>query len=226
FQGYYWMHDTVAAMDNHPISYIYSVDLFWGSFGGVPVLFDPEYLGVASGIICLVFYMQVCVYSVIEFCRFSSRYDFPCMRMLVKGIRKSEADQFASYLYMAVGFLFASVLIPSLGLLALFSISCFGDTMAAQVGMRIGNHKIPFNTHKSWEGLVAGAVTRFVSAALFVGWWWSLVSMLVYVFADAVTPSKIPMSDNLAFPLLSTIAFLLFSLAGIPYAPLIFVPRL
>ncbi len=51
-------------------------------------------------------------------------------------------------------------------------------------------------------------------------------AVVVYVVADALTPSKIPMSDNLAFPLISTCAFLLFSLAGIPYSPLIPVPRL
>ncbi len=226
FQGYYWMHDFVSSMQDPPVTYVDAVQLFWGSFGGIPVLFDAEYLGTASFIICIVFYLQFYVYSIIEFTRFSSRFDFPFMSAIVKGIRKSEAHEFASYLYLAAGFLFASVLIPSLGLLALFSISCFGDTMAAQVGMRVGKHKLSFNTHKSWEGLIAGAVASFLSAALFVGWWWSLVAVVVYVVADALTPSKIPMSDNLAFPLISTCAFLLFSLAGIPYSPLIPVPRL
>nr|MDO8115446.1 hypothetical protein [Candidatus Sigynarchaeota archaeon] len=198
----------------------------WGSNGLGFSFLDPEYLGVSNMLIFLVFYIQFMLSSIMEFCRFSRKFDFPFLSTLAKGLRASEIEVFGSHVYMAAGFLFASFFLPPLGLLAIFGLSCFGDTAAAQVGMRVGKHKLGFNRKKSWEGLIAGAITSYIAASLFVGWIWSGVATAVFVAVDALTSNRLKASDNIAFPVFVTIAFLAFSLFQIPYAPLIAIPRI
>ncbi|MHA1794437.1 MAG: hypothetical protein ACTSVI_17510 [Promethearchaeota archaeon] len=226
FEGYYWMHDIISRMDPRPFSMVHAITWFWGASGGPYVFFDPEYLGVANIIIIMIFYIQFILYSIMEFCRFSRKFDFPLQGTLSKALRNKEAYTFASYLYFSAGFLFAAFFLPPLFLLGIFGMSCFGDTLAAQIGMRWGKHKISFNPDKSWEGLIAGTITSYFCAIFFMGAIWSIVAAITFLIVDALTSKIIKLSDNLAFPIFAVFSFILFSFSGIPVSPLITIPVL
>ncbi len=192
---------------------------FWGDSTGMVLqnyLDKSHPYGVAQGIIILIFYMMSWLFLVTDTMRLSSVFYFPMGKILENTLRESEVNAYASYVHFSVGFLYASLLSPPTLLLGIFALFTFGDTMAATIGIRIGKHKIKVNPKKSWEGTIAGFLASFLIAVPFVGWEWGFAGALLFVLIDVITPTPIPISDNILVPIAIPILYWGLAWMGIP----------
>jgi len=174
-----------------------------------------------QGIIFLFFFLLTTIFTMNEGARLGKWFYFPLRKLASFGIREKEKETVASYVYLAIGMLFAAIFLYPVPLFSIIGILCFADTAASLFGRKYGKHKLQFNRTKSWEGSIAGFIICLIVTFLLVGFIWGLVASLVFFIVDAITP-VLPLSDNIGIPLAVTSAYLLLSLLQIPMYSLIF----
>lgn len=74
---------------------------------------------------------------------------------------------------MAVGAAVQLLRLPVPYALAAFGILGFGDAASALVGIAFGQHKLPWNRRKSWEGTFAGVVVAAAAAIALASFWYA-----------------------------------------------------
>lgn len=62
----------------------------------------------------------------------------------------------------------------------------FGDSFSAVIGKSYGSRKLPLNSLKSIEGLIAGIIAATLASSLFVNWVYALVSSCIAIFVESL----------------------------------------
>jgi len=196
------------------------LDRYWGSLDGLNMCRLRSF-DFGQGIIFMLFLLLTTIFTINEGARIGKWFYFPLRKLASFGIREKEKETVASYVYFAVGMLFAAIFLYPVPLFSVIGILCFADTAASLFGRRYGKHKLQFNRTKSWEGSAAGFIVCLIVTFLLVGFIWGLVASLVFFIIDSITP-VLPISDNIGIPLAATSAYLLLSLLQIPMYSFLF----
>ncbi|MHA1819880.1 MAG: hypothetical protein ACTSU2_16120 [Promethearchaeota archaeon] len=136
-------------------------------------------------------------------------------------LRKKEYKSAGPQLFIVVGSIVAFSLakynvLNGPALLGILSVSFFSDALAAIIGRRYGVHKIKVhnNEQKSIEGFLAGGISAFIFAVIFMGPFYALICALVFFLIDFY-PIKV--ADNILNPILISFSVTItYFLTGIP----------
>jgi len=144
--------------------------------------------------------------------RLQSFYQLPpwAKRWFFSSLKKNEMKSFSSATTLILA-LFPFVMGPAQILLTLAFVSSLADAASSLFGRRFGKHVFPRGSTKTIEGYVAGAVTAFLIAMLFLNWFnesgFSQVVIILTAIAIAVVVFLIDVTtktlwDNILNPLL------------------------
>lgn len=114
---------------------------------------------------------------------------------------EEEIESYGTYLYFAIGQMFAAFLCPPMVYFAILGMSGIADLMTSQVGIRWGKHHIKWNSKKTWEGNIAGTITAFIICLPFIGIIWGIIFALAFMAIDLFTSKPFNISDNLLIPI-------------------------
>jgi len=168
------------------------------------------------------FYILALIMLTNEFTRKSRYLTCPSNFLSTILLNKDEKQGYGTYLYFAVGHMFAALICPPMVFLSILGISTIADLIASQIGIRYGKNHIKFNQEKTWEGTIAGSVAAFLVSFLFIGHIWALIFTFLFLFLDILTEKPVKVSDNLIFPIaLSIIYFVIRFVLNLNYYTLI-----
>jgi dolichol kinase len=163
-------------------------------------------------VIFFFFYILNLVFLANEMTRKSKRYIFPFFNFIISQLNimsEREKKSYGTYLYFSVGQLFAAFICPPMVFFAILGMSSIGDLMTSQVGIKFGKKRISWNPNKTYEGSIAGMIVCFMICFIFIGPVYSLILTGGFVFCDMYTTKPLNISDNLLFPVISAILFVL-----------------
>lgn len=109
------------------------------------------------------------------------------------------------------GFLVACLLFPKDIALSAMIILTFGDGFSTLVGVHFGRHKLPWDKKKSYEGFLAGLLTSFLGALLFVSPLLAFFASFVGMIVESVKKPHVIFDDNMLIPLCVGAFMLLFT---------------
>ncbi|TFF93728.1 MAG: hypothetical protein EU544_05450 [Promethearchaeota archaeon] len=156
------------------------------------------------------FFYSFCMFMLANELTRKTRYlSFPFNLLPRLLMTKEEKDSYGTYLYFAMGQMFAAFVCPPMVYFAILGMSGIGDLMTSQVGIRWGKHQIQWNQRKTWEGNVAGTITSFFICLPFIGVVWALIFAITFMAFDLFTNRPINLSDNLLIPIGCALIFLL-----------------
>ena len=112
-----------------------------------------------------------------------------------------EKQSYGTYLYFAIGQMFAAFLCPPMVFFSILGIASIADLMTSQIGIRYGKRHIKWNSDKTWEGTIAGTITSFILCVFFVGIIWSIIFTMAFLIFDVITSKPLDVSDNLLIPI-------------------------
>ena len=144
-----------------------------------------------------------------EFTRKSKHFSFLFNIFPKLYLTSEEKKSYGTYLYFAIGQMFASLICPPMIFLSILGISSISDLSTSQVGIRFGKNHISWNKDKTWEGTVAGVITTFGICFFFVGFLWSFIFTLIFLFCDILTSNPLKISDNLLIPIASSLVYVI-----------------
>lgn len=147
------------------------------------------------------FYVLSIFILINEFARKSERLSFPFTFFTKIYLTNKEHENYGTYLFFAVGQMFAAFISPPMVFFAILGISSISDLMASQIGIRFGKNYIKWNKNKTWEGTLAGTITTFLLCNFFIGVFWSLIFAVAFLIFDIFTNKPINISDNLLIPI-------------------------
>jgi dolichol kinase len=147
------------------------------------------------------FYVLSIFMLINEFSRKSKKLSFPFTFFTKIYFNDKEHENYGTYLFFAIGQMFAAFISPPMIFFAILGISSISDLMASQIGIRFGKKHIKWNENKTWEGTLAGTITTFIICFLFIGVFWSLIFTVAFLVFDVVTNKPINISDNLLIPI-------------------------
>ncbi|UCD01560.1 MAG: hypothetical protein JSV23_00615 [Promethearchaeota archaeon] len=148
------------------------------------------------------FFYTLCLFMLAnEFSRKSSSFSFPFTFFPNLYLSEKEQENYGTYLYFAIGQLFAAFICPPMVFFAILGISAISDLMTSQFGIRFGKNHIKWNQNKTWEGTIAGVITTFLICFFFVGIFWSLIFTIIFLIFDIFTTKPFNVSDNLLIPI-------------------------
>ena len=155
------------------------------------------------------FFYLLCMFMLAnEFTRKSRYISFPFNFFTRLYLNEKEQDSYGTYLYFAIGQMFAAFISPPMIFLAILGISSISDLITSQVGIRYGKKHISWNKRKTWEGTIAGTLITFVICYFFIGILWSLIFSITYLAFDILTNKPINASDNLLIPIGCSIVYI------------------
>ena len=156
------------------------------------------------------FFYLLCMFMLAnEFTRKSKHISFPFNFFTKLYLDEKEQDSYGTYLYFAIGHMFAAFISPPMILFAILGISSISDLITSQIGIRYGKIRISWNKKKTWEGTMAGTLSTFLICLFFIGILWSLIFSIVYLILDIITNKPIKISDNLLIPIGCSIVYVL-----------------
>lgn len=154
------------------------------------------------------FFYSFCLLLLInEITRKTKYWQFPFNLLPKLVMTDEEIKSYGTYLYFAVGQMFAAFICPPMVYFAILGMSGIGDLMTSQVGIRFGNKHIVWNKKKTWEGTIAGTITSFLICYMFVGLLWSIIFSICFMCIDLFTNKPLNVSDNLLIPIGCAILF-------------------
>lgn len=154
------------------------------------------------------FFYILCIFMLAnEFTRKSRLFSFPFNIFPKLYLSKEEKENYGTYLYFAIGQMFAAFICPPMVYFAILGISSISDLMASQVGIRFGKRHIIWNKNKTWEGTIAGIISTFLICFLFVDVYWSLIFTFIFFILDISTSKPIKVSDNLLIPICCSLTY-------------------
>lgn len=136
-----------------------------------------------------------------EFARKSHNFSFPFTIFPKLYLSNEERENYGTYLYFAIGQMFAAFICPPMIFFAILGISSISDLMTSQFGIRFGKNHISWNQNKTWEGTLAGVISTFLISFLFVGFFWALIFTIIFLLLDILTNQPFNVSDNLLIPI-------------------------
>jgi dolichol kinase len=136
-----------------------------------------------------------------EFTRKSRQFSFPFTFFTKIYLSEKEKQNYGTYLYFAIGQMFAAFVCPPMVFFTILGIGSISDLMTSQIGIRFGKTNISWNKIKTWEGTIAGTLSTFLLGFLFVGIFWSLIFTFAFLIIDIFTDKPINISDNLLIPI-------------------------
>jgi len=154
------------------------------------------------------FYLFCIIILATEFTRKSKHLFFPFTIFTKIYLTNEETQSYGSYLYFAIGHLFAAFICPPMIFFTILGISSISDLVTSQIGIRFGKRSIPWNKKKTWEGSISGVLATFLISFIFVGVFWSIIFALAFLFFDIITSKPINMSDNLLIPIGCSLIFI------------------
>jgi len=154
-------------------------------------------------------YIFALIMIVNEISRKNKYISFPFTLVPKLVLAEDEKQNFGTYLFFAVGQMWAAFSCPPMIYLSILGMSGLADLMTSQIGIRYGNHKIPWNSKKSWEGTIAGVLTALILCYLFIGLIWAIIFSITFLLIDISTRKPLNASDNLLIPIGCSIVFLL-----------------
>jgi len=147
------------------------------------------------------FYIFCLITIVNEFTRKSKYMSFPLNFISNLLLTDEEKKSYGTYLYFAIGQMFAAFICPPMVYFSILAMSSIGDLMSSQIGIRYGKTPITWNKKKTWEGTIAGTVTSFMICLIFVGFIYALIFAIVFMSFDLFTRKPLNLSDNLLIPI-------------------------
>ena len=185
------------------------IQLFANSRSTSDVLFS---FGWFYYILFFFFYAFCFIMLANEFTRRNPRYVFPFNYMTRLLLSEDERREYGTYLYFAIGQMFAAFLCPPMVFFAILGMSSIGDLMASQVGIRLGKTHISWNQKKTWEGTIAATISCFIICFFFIGIFWGVLFSVVFMIFDIFTGKgfrNINLSDNLLIPIGCAVVYLI-----------------
>jgi len=147
------------------------------------------------------FFYIFCIISLAnELTRKTKKLAFP-FNLFTIIITEEEKESYGTYLYFAIGQLFAAFLCPPMVFFAILGMSGIADLTASQVGIRWGKTHIKWNNKKTWEGTLAATTVAFIICIFFVGLIWAIIFTFAFMCFDLFTEKPIKISDNLLIPI-------------------------
>jgi dolichol kinase len=148
------------------------------------------------------FFYALCLFLLAnEITRKTKSLAFPFNLFPKLVMTEEEKQSYGTYLYFAIGQMFAAFLCPPMIFFCILGISSIADLMTSQVGIRWGKRHIQWNSDKTWEGTVAGTITAFILCIFFVGIIWSIIFTVAFMIFDIITSKPLNVSDNLLIPI-------------------------
>jgi dolichol kinase len=155
------------------------------------------------------FFYLLCMFMLAnEFTRKSKHVSFPFNFFTKLYLTEKEQDNYGTYLFFAIGQMFAAFISPPMIFFAILGIGSISDLITSQIGIRYGKKHISWNNKKTWEGTIAGTIISFVICFLFIGIFWSLIFSILYMIFDIFTNKPIKLSDNLMIPIGCSIVYI------------------
>ena len=147
------------------------------------------------------FYIFYLIISTNELTRKTKYITFPLNFLPNLLLTDEEKRTYGSYLYFAIGQMFAAFICSPMVYFSILAMSSIGDLMTSQFGIRYGKRHISWNPKKTYEGTLAGSITSFAICFLFVGFLWALIFTITFTAFDIFTKKPINISDNLLIPI-------------------------
>ncbi|MFW9998542.1 MAG: hypothetical protein ACFE9Q_01395 [Candidatus Hodarchaeota archaeon] len=144
-----------------------------------------------------------------EFARKSRFFSFPFTIFPKLYLSDEERESYGTYLYFAIGQMFAAFICPPMVFFTILGISSISDLVTSQVGIRFGSSRILWNKKKTWEGTLAGMITTFIICLFFIGVYWGGIMSLIFLIFDIFTNIPIKLSDNLLIPIGCSLTYVL-----------------
>ncbi|MBV6518629.1 MAG: hypothetical protein DCC43_07520 [Candidatus Brocadia sp.] len=146
-----------------------------------------------------VLFSLLIIYFVSECLRVNG-YSFPLFGGITRSsIRKLEERGFAfGPITLVLGACFSLLFFSNSLASTVIWIVAFADTAAAIVGMRLGNHRIPYNIKKSVEGSLAAWAVAFVCGWIYLP---LLPALITAFFSSIIESLPLRSLDNLLIPL-------------------------
>ena len=113
------------------------------------VLFSLEWFYY---VIFFFFYILSLVMLINEFTRKNKYLGFPLNFIPLLLLSEEEKEKYGTYLYFAIGHMFAAFICPPMAFFAILAMSSVGDLIPSQVGMRYGKLHILWNKKKRMKG--------------------------------------------------------------------------
>jgi dolichol kinase len=156
------------------------------------------------------FFYLLCMFMLAnEFTRKSKYISFPFNFFTKLYLNEQERESYGTYLYFAIGQLFAAFISPPMIFFAILGIGSISDLITSQIGIRYGKIHISWNKRKTWEGTIAGTLVTFLICLFFIGILWSLIFSMLYLIFDIATNKPLKISDNLLIPIGCSIVYIL-----------------
>jgi len=151
-----------------------------------------------------------CLFTLVnEFTRKSKHFSFLLNIFPKLYLTSEEKKSYGTYLYFAIGQMFAALICPPMIFLAILGISSISDLSTSQVGIRFGKKHISWNKDKTWEGTVAGSIITYIICLFFVGILWSFIFTFIFLICDILTSNPLKISDNLLIPIASSLVYVI-----------------
>ena len=144
-----------------------------------------------------------------EFARKSRLFSFPFTIFPKLYLSEDERKSYGTYLYFAIGQMFAAFICPPMVFFAILGISSISDLVTSQIGIRFGSSYILWNKKKTWEGSLAGMTCTFIICIFFIGIYWGGFFSLVFLIVDIFANKPIKLSDNLLIPIGCSLTYVL-----------------
>lgn len=114
----------------------------------------------------------------------------------ISNYERSEEFPFKGAIHFYTGSLIALVLFNPIIAAAAIAVLAIADSISTLVGRGFGNHKLPINKNKTFEGSVAFALSSFIILLFFISPLKALIITLVTTFVEALPR----IDDNLTIP--------------------------
>lgn len=155
------------------------------------------------------FFYTFCLFMLVnEFTRKSRFLSFPFNIFPKLYLSKEEKQSYGTYLYFAIGHMFAAFVCPPMVFFSILGMSSISDLITSQIGIRYGKTQISWNRRKTWEGTIAGSIGSFIICFFFVGVYWSFIFAIVFLIIDVLTSKPINICDNLLNPIGCSLIYL------------------
>ncbi|KKN10140.1 hypothetical protein LCGC14_1039560 [marine sediment metagenome] len=154
------------------------------------------------------FYLFCVIILATEFTRKTKSLFSPFTIFTKIYLTNEETQSYGSYLFFAIGHLFAAFTCPPMVFFTILGISSIADLVTSQIGIRYGKRHITWNEKKTWEGTISGVLATLLISFLFVGIFWSIIFTLAFLLFDIITSKPLNISDNLLIPIGCSLIFL------------------
>ncbi len=158
--------------------------IFVGTIIPLPFLIILSLLAAISGEIIL---------------KLDKKYYIPFLSKILRNCRRDENEKGFIYFFLGLTLTFAFFGFNMAIANAAIIILVLGDASSTLVGKRLGKNKLPYHSHKTWQGSISFCLVGFLGA------WTQLPLEIAFLGAasGAIIEAYTPLDDNITIPVLS-----------------------